>query len=303
MRVMLPLLVALCVVIAGCTHEPGSAQLTRGALKVKVDESVFSAMENEASEFQSQYPDSKLTLKKEEARAAVSDFGLDSVGVITIGRELSKEERDAITGAKIPLDEYKVALTAVAVVVHPSNPLKRVRMTQLDSIFRGEVTRWPGGKLIEAYVANPNSSVNASFRSIVLGGKDFGRTVEYVDSTTRRLDRVAHTPGAIALVGVSWLHGMEGSVNVLEVGGPTYRPDTTAAPGQYYAPWQAYMFLGYYPLCSPVYMYSRVVDPDISLGFISFVCSGPGQKIIQNNGLVPVTMPVRLVSLTSQQVK
>ncbi len=303
MRLLLPLGLMCGLALAGCTHEPGSATLTRGTLKVEVDESVLKALENESAEFQSLYPESKVTLKKAEAREAVSDFGMDSVGVITIGREFTKEERDAITGAKIPLDEYKVALTAVAVVVHPSNPMKRVRMTELDSIFTGKVTRWPGGKLIEAYVGSPNSSVNASFRTTVLGGKDFGRTVEYVDSSDRRMSRVASTPGAIALVGVTWLHGMEGSVNVLAVGSPTYQPDTTSAPGQYYAPWQAYMFLGYYPICSPVYMYSRVVDTDVSLGFISFVCSGPGQKIIQNNGLVPVTMPVRLVSTTSQQVK
>jgi phosphate transport system substrate-binding protein len=90
---------------------------------------------------------------------------------------------------------------------------------------------------------------------------------------------------------------------VLAVGGPQYRPDTTAAVGQYYQPWQAYVFLGYYPLSAPVMIYSRVVDQDVSLGFISFVCSGPGQKIVQNNGLVPVTMPVRIVSLTSKQVQ
>lgn len=303
MRAYGAVILILGFALLGCNHEPGSTSLTTGALNVEVDESVYKAMENEAAEFQSLYPDSKLVIRKAEAREAVSDFGLDSVGVIAIARELTKDERDAITGAKIPLDEYKVALSAVAVIVNPSNPMKQVRMTQLDSIFTGQVTRWPGGKLIEAYVGNPNSSVNQSFRTTVLGGKDFGRTVEYVDSSAQRVVRVANTPGAIGIVAVDYLHGMEGSVNVLAVGGPTYRPDTTSAPGQYYQPWQAYMFLGYYPINTPVYMYSRVVDPDISLGFISFVCSGPGQKIIQNNGLVPVTMPVRLVSLTSHQLK
>jgi len=303
MRAYLSVILVLGLAAFGCKHEPGSASLTTGALKVEVDESVYKALENESTEFQGLYPDAKLKLQKAEARVAISDFGLDSVGVITIARELTKEERDLFTGAKIPLDEYKIALSAVAVIVHPSNPMKQVRLTELDSIFTSTMTRWPGGKLIEAYAANPHSSVNLAFRTTVLGGAEFGRTIEYVDSSAQRIARVAKTPEAIALVSVNYLHGMEGSVTVLAVGGPTYRPDTTAAPGQYYAPWQAYMFLGYYPINSPVYMYSRVVDTDISLGFISFVCSGPGQKIIQNNGLVPVTMPVRLVSLTSQQVK
>jgi phosphate transport system substrate-binding protein len=176
-------------------------------------------------------------------------------------------------------------------------------MTQLDSIFSGAVTRWPNGVLIQAIAGGRNSSTNEAFRSTVMGGRDFGPTVDYMDTSTVRVEHVARTPGAIALVAVNWVKGTEGRVNVLAVGAPGYRPDTTAAPGQYYAPWQAYVFLGYYPISTPVYIYSRVLEQDISLGFISFVSSAPGQKIIQNNGLVPVTMPVRLVSLTSEQVK
>ncbi len=302
MRVALTFLLTLGLLAISCSREPGSLSLTSGGLKVEVDESVFQAFANETSEFQSLYPESKVTLQKAEAREAISDFAADSVGVIVTGRELSKEERDAMTAAKIPIDEYKVALSAVAVVVNPANPMKRVRMTELDSIFSGKTTRWKDGKIIEAYVGNPNSSVNAAFRSTILGDRDFGRTVEYVDSSAKRVDRVMKTPGGIALVGVSWLQGLQGKVTILEVGGPAYRPDTASAPGQYFAPWQAYMYLGYYPINTPVYIYSRVVDPDVSLGFISFVASGPGQKIIQNNGLVPVTMPVRLVSITSHQV-
>jgi hypothetical protein len=51
-----------------------------------------------------------------------------------------------------------------------------------------------------------------------------------------------------------------------------------------------------------VYIFSREIERDVSLGFISFVCSAPGQKIIQEGGLVPAKMPVRIVQLTSNQV-
>jgi phosphate transport system substrate-binding protein len=303
MRATWMVAVLIAVLGSGCKHEPGSVNLVRGGLKLECDEAVYRAFENEASEFQSLYPESKLRLQQAEAREAISDFGADSVRVIVTARELNKEERDALQGAKVALDEYKVAMSAVAVIVNPSNPLKRARLSHLDSIFGGEVTRWPAGGLIEALAAGRNSSTNETFRSTVLKTREFGPTVEYMDSSSGRIERVARTPGAVAIVPVTWLKGMEGRVTVLEIGAPGYRPDTTAAPGQYYQPWPAYVFLGYYPISTPVYMYSRAVEQDISLGFISFVSSAPGQKIIQNNGLVPVTMPVRLVSLTSQQVK
>ena len=102
---------------------------------------------------------------------------------------------------------------------------------------------------------------------------------------------------------MSWLHGVEGTVTVLAVGGPDFRPDTLSAPGQYYQPYQAHVFRGWYPLSTPIYVYSRVVEQDVSLGYIAFVTSTPGQKVIQNNGLVPVTVPVRLVNITHDQVK
>ena len=88
----------------------------------------------------------------------------------------------------------------------------------------------------------------------------------------------------------------------MPAGTPTWKPDTLARPGQYYTPAQAYVFMEYYRYVAPVYIYSREIDRNVSLGFISFVCSAPGQKIIQEGGLVPARMPVRIVQLTSNQV-
>jgi phosphate transport system substrate-binding protein len=60
---------------------------------------------------------------------------------------------------------------------------------------------------------------------------------------------------------------------------------------------QAHIHLGRYPLSYSVYVYSRR-DSDLAAGFVGFVTGAVGQKIILNWGLVPVTMPVRIVTLT-----
>jgi phosphate transport system substrate-binding protein len=80
------------------------------------------------------------------------------------------------------------------------------------------------------------------------------------------------------------------------------RPDSTFAPGEYYSPHPAYVYQGYYPVIAPVYVYTRNIEQDVSMGFIAFLTSAAGQKVFQKDGLVPATMPVRLVHLTSQQV-
>jgi len=299
------LLVAACGLLAGCRgKEPGSTQLTKGALRVEADEAILPSIRGEGEEFQQQYPDSRIEIQPADARAAISDFALDSIRVIVTGRALNKEERDALTDAKIQFEEYRVALSAVAVIANREIPLSQLRVSQLDSILTGDVTQWPAKRgPIDLVIAGRNSSVNEVVRNTLMQGRDFTMAATPIDSSLARIEYVRTHRGAIGLVGVNWLRGLNKDVTVMSLGTPGVRPDSTEPPGQYYSPAQAYVYKGYYPISTPVYIYSREIDRNVALGFISFVTSGPGQKVFLNNGLVPVTMPVRLVQLTSQQVQ
>jgi len=299
-------LLTICIVLAGCTREPGSAVLTRGALTVACDEAVSPTMLMEAEAFQQQYPDSKIRIVVMEGREAVSLFASDSIRVIVLAREFNTEERNALTAAKVPIEQYHVAESGVAVVGHPKIGRTRLRMSEADSIFNGSVNYWSAMKprtLIDAVIGGPNSSTNEVFKTLLLNGKPFAPGATPMASSGDLVRYIARHPGAIGIVGVAWVRGWSDSVSVLPLGGPAYRPDTTAAAGQYYSPAQAYIFQGYYPASTPVYIYSREVDRDLSLGFIAFATSAEGQKVVVKSGLVPKTMPVRLIQLTSEQVK
>lgn len=299
------LVAAVCGMLAGCGgKEPGSAQLTKGTLRIEADEAIFPAAKGEGEEFQRQYPDSKIDIQPADARAAISDFAMDSVQVIITGRPFNKEERDALTASKIQFEEYRVALSAVAVIANKDVPLKQLRVSQLDSILTGVVTQWPDKKgVVDLVIGGRNSSINEVVRDSVMHGKDFTMAATPIDSSTARIAYVRLHRGAIGLVGVNWLRGEDQDLTIMSLGTPGVRVDSTEPPGQYYSPAQAYVYKGWYPIKASVYIYSREVDRNVALGFISFVTSGPGQKVFLNNGLVPVTMPVRLVNLTSQQVQ
>jgi phosphate transport system substrate-binding protein len=296
---------ALCGVLVGCGgKEPGSAQLTKGALRIQADEAVFPSLQSEGVEFQRQYPDARIEILSADARAAISDFSVDSVQVIVTGRALNKEEKDALSASKIQFEEYKVAYAAVAVIANKDVPVAKLRVTQLDSILTGEITQWPGKRaVIDLVIAGRNSSINEVVRSVVMHGKDFSMSATPVDSSLARIEYVRTHPGAVGLVATNWLMGMDSNLTIMSLSTPGVRVDTTEPVGAYYSPAQAYVYKGWYPISTPVYIYTREVDRNVALGFISFVTSGPGQKVFLNNGLVPATMPVRLVNITSQQVK
>lgn len=291
--------------LAGVACGGGSGPLpTRGEATIECDESVLPVFQQEVEDFHRNYKDARLTLRVAEAREAIANFVNDSVRVIVSAREFNTEEKAFIASAKIEYQAYKVALDAVAVIGHKSNPMKQFRTGELDSIFSGAITRWPGkaGGVIDIVIGGVNSSTNEVFRDSLLKGKSFAISATPIASSEELVKHVESTPAAVGIVGVNWLRGHEDKLTVFGLGDPSGRPDSTEPPGRYYPPIQAHIYRNYYPICRPVYIYSREVIRGVGLGFTSYVSSLQGQKIIQEHGLVPTTMPVRLVSLTSEQV-
>jgi phosphate transport system substrate-binding protein len=305
MKWCLAVMVCAGVAFAGCNREPGSTSLTRGKLVVECDESVYPVIKKEAEAFLQQYPESQITVRSVQAREATANFVNDSVRVIICARPLNTEERGALATAKVEVQDYLVARSAVAVITHKENPAGQLRFGQVESLFTGGITRWSamsGKPVVDLYVGGLDCSINEVFREQALGGKPFALSATPVGASDELVQKVRASRGGIGIVSPAWLKGVEAELNVPALGSPTWKPDTLALPGQYYTPAQAYVFMQYYKYVAPVYIFSREIERDVSLGFISFVCSAPGQKIIQEGGLVPAKMPVRIVQLTSNQV-
>jgi len=297
-------LAVLCMLvgITGCPQQP-TVSTTKGTVVVECDESVYPVMLLEAEDFHRSYGEATVNLRSVEAREAIADFANDSVRVIVSARPFNKEEQDFLRAAKVEFQEYKVALDAIAVIVHRENEQTQFRISELDSIFRGDLSFWPRKKrVIEVVLCDINSSTNEVFRDRIMGGKPYSPAATKMSSSREVVQYVRETRAAIGIVGLSWLQGVEGEVTVCKVGDPNSRPDSTQVMGQYYSPIQANVHRRYYPITRLVSLYTREVSRNVGLGFIAYVGDGKGQQIFLNNGLVPVTMPVRLVETTSKQV-
>ena len=75
------------------------------------------------------------------------------------------------------VDEIIVAYDALAVVVHPSNPVKQLTRQQLEDIFRGKITNWKqvGGddRKIVVYSRETSSGTYEFFKESVLKNKNY----------------------------------------------------------------------------------------------------------------------------------
>jgi ABC-type phosphate transport system substrate-binding protein len=217
--------VAITLLAISCDQQP-TVSTTRGIARVECDESLFPVMQLQAEDFHNTYPEGRINILSVEAREAVVNFVNDSIRVITLGRPFNAEELGYLKNANIEYEGYKVALDAIVVILNKQHADSMLRITELDSIFSGTLTRWntPKKPLIDAFVGSINSSTDEVFRTVILEGRPFGQTVTRINSSEKMVEEVKTNPHAIGLVGLSWLRGHDGEVRVCRLGGGTYRP-------------------------------------------------------------------------------
>jgi ABC-type phosphate transport system substrate-binding protein len=63
--------------------------------------------------------------------------------------------------------------------------------------------------------------------------------------------------------------------------------------GPYVAPDEATVHEGFYPFVRNIYLYTPREAKGLDAGFITYVMSTAGQKVLAQNGLVPMTIPVK----------
>ncbi len=292
----------LILALLGCETERRESP-TKGFVTVVVSESVAPMIEQEQKQFQELYPAAHVSLVTASAREAITRLFNDTIKIIVASRPFNDEEKKFIEKAHLAVASYRIAVDGIAILVNDANPVTQLRTTELDSIYRGLVTDWKsvGGKgaPIEVCLPDLNSANVEVVRTKVLRGGKFSPPARIVKTSPEMLDFVAERPRAIGMVGINWVSDKKENVRIVSLMDPQ-APDSLGIKGEYILPYQAYLYKGFYPLTRDVYIYSRSDNFSPAAGFLSFVTSAPGQKIVLNNGLVPATMPVRLVELTNK---
>ena len=241
----------------------------------------------ERGAFLALYPLAEVELQAGTSRDAMSALLGARCDLAVITRELEPEERRAAVQGGIELEGYRFARDAVVMVVHPSNPLENVAIEDVRRIYRGEVTRWSdlGGTntMVRPVFQGPRSDISEFFLQQIMGGEPVTARVEYAGSDSEAAAQVRGDPGAIAYVSLA--AAREGKTLRLAplTGLPYWKPDLEA------------VYKGAYPLTRFFNLYVRSRGPRLASGFVTFITSYEGQKLVRESGLVPTTVPVRFV--------
>lgn len=297
---------ALLFLIDGCSYDQMKSKTTIGELTVGVDESIAQVVKRESAEFMRLNPDSKITVQVKTSKEVIADLANGNLKTILTGRDLTDEEKNIFTANKTEFKKSKFALDGIGVIVNNTNKLTKLNFNELKRIFTGQTTEWgemdgdnkdvSKGK-IKVFIARKNSAIHDVFMQKVLNGTEFAKTDLICSTSVQMLNEIKKDENAIGFIAMSWVtisnDTLDTSVKALKIA-PV---DSTGRIGDYVGLHQAYIADKSYPLLTEDYIFSTDYSMNLSVGFMSFVLSYDGQKIVLSSGLVPVTQPVRIIQL------
>lgn len=287
------------LLLLGC-QESNVDRVTSGTITVAIDRSISQAIEPVLEKFQTLYPNAHVNILHTSSREAVLMLGQKKVQIAFIAREILPEEDQAFKNTSDLLRKYKIAVHGFAVNTHGSQPLRTVTLSSLRKIFHGEISNWSelGGSNASIIVAmtGPNSAAYIALQEMQLFTS---LACKYILlESNNSLDSLQQkNKNVITIKPLLWQQSDTAFSRPVEILTPI-KEDTT---GKEYAIslHLANIYRERYPLRSFVYALTLNENVDLSTGIVSFIISGPGQKQLLNNGLVPATMPVRIVQFGS----
>lgn len=213
-----------------------------------------------------------------------------TVDIANSSRPLKAEERAAAEkNSGKPVNEFVIGLDALAVFVHPSNPITGLTIAEIGCIYgmNGKCETWsdvkagtvvPGCKdnKIIRVSRQSNSGTYQYFREAILGeGVDFKSGSMDLNGSREAIDLVEKTPCAIGYSGMGYITKNVKALCVDKTGKCIFPTLETATDKSY-------------PISRELYMYTSGNPSQEVKDYMEWTKTDAAQAIIIKSGYVPV---------------
>lgn len=211
-----------------------------------------------------------------------------SVDIANSSRSMEEEEFEMANGRGVVPNELIVGYDALAVYIHPDNPIDGFTLGQLADIYgeNGTTESWsqlgitvPGCSSDEIVrISRQNSSgTYVYFQEAILGESDLKLGSRDMAGSSEVVNLVEQTACAIGYSGLAYAtEEVKVPCLMTEDGGNCIAPSTASAVD------------GTYPIARPLFMYTNGQPEGVTKDYIDWILSDEGQCIILNKGYAPV---------------
>ncbi|NTW51023.1 MAG: phosphate ABC transporter substrate-binding protein [Chlorobiaceae bacterium] len=194
--------------------------------------------------------------------------------IASMSRSMKPQEVTAAKSNGVNPVTTVVALDGLAIVVHPSNPVRALSKVQLADIYKGKVTNWsqvggPNGQIV-VIQRESNSGTQESFKELVVGKETpVTRNAETQASNGAVKNRVSLTRGAIGFIGLGFADSSVKKIAVNNI-----------------LPTSATVKNGTYPLSRPLFFVTNGQPTGVVKQFVDLPKTPDGKLIIKELGFV-----------------
>lgn len=211
----------------------------------------------------------------------------NTTDIANASRAIKKEEVEKAQANGVEPVEFVVARDAIAIIVHPDNPVEQLSLQQLSDMYSGVLTNWNevGGedRPIVLLSRETNSGTHVYFLENVLrlGQKEnktlFSPGTLLMPSSEGISAEVRQNPNAIGYDGLGYVTS---DMKVLAV--------AKSADGPYVLPTIASVNDKSYPIARDLYMYTRGQPEGAVKEYMDWILDTEAQAIVAELGFVPV---------------
>lgn len=253
------------------------AEQVQGSLQIKGSDTMVNLCQAWAESFMAAHPKVTVAVTGGGSGTGIAALIGGSCDLAATSRPMTPKEQ-----AQTAATEWKVGLDGLAVVVHPSHPIKQLTLQQMAGLFTGKIRNWQeiGGPNRKVVILSRevNSGTHVYFKEHVLGkGQEFSPEALLMSSSQAIADEVATNPDAIGYYGMGYLSPDSSAVAVAK-----------SPESPYVSPSIANVRSNTYPISRPLFFYARGEPQGVVKAFLDFTLSAEGQTIVQQTDFVPV---------------
>lgn len=272
-----------CAQSSAAAEQPGAARQT---LQNKGSDTMVNLALAWAERYQELHPEMLISVTGGGSGTGITALANRTVDIANASRAIKPEEIAVMQAVGVEPVEFVAARDAIAVIVHPENPVDRLSLEQISAIYSGLISNWNevGGenRPIVRLSRETNSGTHVYFLEEVirLGSPEdktlFSRDTLLLPSSEGITAEVRDNPNAIGYDGLGYVTP---DVKVLAI--------ARTGDGEYIYPSAETVATGQYPIARDLYMYTAGEPDEAEAAYIEWILSPEAQQIVTELGFVP----------------
>jgi len=275
--------------LSGCAA-PGAASRLTDVPSVAIENMGSDTLVNLAlawaEDYMNRHPEVRISVTGGGSGTGIAALINGTVDIANASREMKPEEIERARANGIEPREFVVARDAIAVVVHPSNPVDGLTLQQIAALYTGEITNWQavGGedRAVVLLSRESNSGTYVYFLENVLRLGDptnqalFSPDTLLMPSSEGISAEIRQNPNAIGYDGLGYVTPDQKTLAVARASGDEYVLPSVKTVNS-----------GAYPISRPLYMYTAGEPQGAVKAYLDWILN-EGQARVAELGFVPL---------------